>query len=140
MLIETTDAIVERLKALCPAAKGNVFDTADLAGVKAKSQITPALHVVLFDYAPADVVDGEGLWDETYFVIAVVKNASRDRVAGQRSEAATLLNEALQALSGWQPASSTAQLNVVPGPRPWPSATHAYFPLAFVGRPVTGRD
>lgn len=140
MLIETADLVVERLKAECPAARGNVFDTADLAGVKDKDQVTPALHVVVYDYAPSDVVDGDGIWDETYLVVAVVKNVARDRVAAQRADALPLLREAIVALCGWKPATSTLALKVVPGPPPYFSATHAYFPLAFAGRPITGRD
>lgn len=140
MLIETADYIVQRLKAECPTARENVFDTADLAGVKDKDQVTPALHVVVYDYSPSDVVGGDGVWDETYLIVAVVKNVSRDRVAAQRTDALPLLREALAALSGWRPTSSTLALQVIPGPRPYFSATHAYFPLAFAGRPITGRD
>lgn len=141
MLIETTDLIVQRLKDECPSAKQNIFDTADLAGVKDKDQLTPALHVVLYDYDPTDVMDGEGVWDEIYLVIVVVKNvANRDRVAAQRAEAKNLLREALVALGGWKPSSSSLPLKNTKGPRPYFSATHAYFPLAFIGRPMTGRD
>jgi len=140
VLIETTDLIVQRLKDECPAAKQNVFDTTDLAGVKDKDQLTPALHVVLYDYDPTDVVDGEGLWDEIYLVIAVVKNVGRDRVAAQRAEAKNLLLETLIALCGWKPSTSAFPLKLIKGPRPYFSLTHAYFPLAFIGRPMTGRD
>lgn len=139
MLTRSGEPIIARLKAACPAAKGNVFSTSDLAGVMEKDQVTPALHVVLFDYQPDDQAFGDVVWDETWLVVAVVKNVARDRIAAQLNDVEPLLTEALAALAGWRPLGmGTAALGVTPGPRPKFSETHAYFPLAFVARPTTG--
>lgn len=133
--------LIDRLKAKCPSVRGEVLSTEDLAGVVEKSQTTPALHVVLSAYRPADEKAGDVIWDETYLVVAVVKHAARkDRSKAQQAAAAPLIKEALAALSGWcfpAGAEVTGAVKVVPGPRPEFSETHAYFPLAFQVCPVT---
>lgn len=139
MLLDTGEVLTQRLAEACPSACGNVFATGDLIGVKEKDQITPALHVVLFDYRPADQNAGDIVWREVWLVVAVVKNVSRkNRVSAQQDDAKPLLREALAALSGWRPARSiSGALTVIPGPRPSFFETHAYFPLAFAASPKT---
>jgi hypothetical protein len=133
--------LIDRLKARCPSVGDSVFSTADLAGVAEKSQVAPALHVVLYGYTPEQDNAGDVLWDETYLVVAVVKHAARkDRSQAQQDAAAPLLAEVLAALSGWRLPASGGVSGVVTtarGPRPDFSDTHAYFPLAFQVRPVT---
>ncbi|MBA3997030.1 MAG: hypothetical protein C0466_07655 [Candidatus Accumulibacter sp.] len=142
-LLNAGPCIIERLKDRCLSVSGNVFSAADLAGVAEKTQIAPALHVVLQGYTPGDD-DGAGAvrWDETYLVVAVVKHAARkDRPQAQQEEAAPIVKDVLAALSGWRlPAKSqvNSKLKLVPGPRPHFSETHAYFPLAFQVQPKTG--
>ena len=138
MLIESGDEIVQRLKDKCQSAKDNVFTTADLAGVMEKDQVTPALHVVLFSFAPSDEADGDVVWDEIYLVVAVEKNVSKaNRVGAQLGSAAPLVREAVAALSGWKPKACSKALQPIAGPRPTFSATHVYLPLAFVAKPIT---
>lgn len=138
MLIECSLQIAQRLKERCPAVNGNVFLPADLVGIQEKDQVTPALHVLLYSYRPRDQVDGDGLWDESYIVYAVVRNAAqRDRVAAQMQDAIPLLQQALDALCAWKPAASTCALELLPPPRPHFSDYNAYFPLMFGGRPLT---
>ena len=138
MLIESGDEIVQRLKDKCQSAKGNVFTTADLAGVMEKDQVTPALHVVLFSFAPSDEASGDAVWDEIYLVVAVEKNVSKaNRVGAQLSSAAPLVRDAVAALSGWKPKSSSKALQPIAGPRAKFSETHVYLPLAFVAKPIT---
>lgn len=138
MLIECGAQIVERLKACCPAAEGNVFLPGDVAGIKEKDQVTPALHVLLASYRPVDQDDGDGLWDEIYIVYAVVRHAAqRERTAGQMQAAQPLLQETLNALCAWRPAASSRELTLVPPPQPNFSDHNAYFPLAFKARPIT---
>lgn len=124
------------LQTTCPSVAGNVFSTADLAGVAEKTQAAPAAHVVLFGYTPsADDGDGGVRWDETYLVVPVVKHAARkDRPQAQQDEVAPVMKAVLAALSGWRlPSESgvSAAVRLIPGPRPYFSDTHAYFPLAF---------
>lgn len=138
MLIECGQQIFDRLLERCPAAKGNVFLPGDVAGIREKDQVTPALHVLLDSYRPRDQVYGDGLWDEVYVVYVVVRNAAqRDRAAGQMQAAAPLLQQVLDALCAWMPADSSCALELLPPPRAHFSDHNAYFPLAFLARPIT---
>lgn len=129
--------IVDRLKLSCRSALGNVFSTGELSGVEEKRQVSPALHVVLHSYAPADEIGGDTVWHEVWLVVAVVKNVTKDRAAGQIEDAGALLHEVLAALSGWRPQSGGAALKSIAPPRPTFSESHAYFPLAFLAQPIT---
>jgi hypothetical protein len=135
MLLAIAPHLLDRLAAACPSARGNVFATADLAGVTEAGQITPALHLVLLDYTPAQVLAGKVRWVEEWCVIAVTHHAARvNRSAAQQEAAQALLAETLAALSGWQVRLApgvNARLEAVPGPRPYFSESHGYFPLAF---------
>ncbi len=132
-LFTAHDPIVERLKACCPAAGDNVFAAADLAGVKERSQVTPALHVVLHSYAPAgDDGAGELIWEETYLVVAAVRHASqRAAVESIRRAAAELLNETLTALNGWKCPGTVGLMHAIAPPNPLITDSTGYFPLAF---------
>jgi len=134
MLLEAGELILERLRQKCPSVGDNVFSADDLASVKENSQVTPALHVVPWGYTPSDHAGGDVLWSEVWLVVAVVKNVARkDRAMARQSAAVPILSEALAALSGWrvEVSGSVSCFSVVPGPRPIPTPSHAYFPLAF---------
>jgi hypothetical protein len=132
-LLATGALIVERLKTSCPAARGNVFSARDLADIDESKQITPALHVMLYDYRPVATRAGSAKWEETWIVVAVVKHAARtDRPLALIDEGAALVDQVVAALSGWHPGRSVAvPITLSEGPRPGFSETHAYFPLAF---------
>ncbi|GHU38475.1 hypothetical protein AGMMS50256_37820 [Betaproteobacteria bacterium] len=141
-LLSLSPCLVERLKLRCPSVNGKVFSTADLSGVQEAAQAAPALHVVLWDYAPVEVLPGRAdiRWRETWLVVAVVKNAARKDRAGAQIEAGDpLVAEVLDALAGWRPEARIIQgaLKAIPGPRPVCTDTHAYFPLAFEANVVT---
>lgn len=132
-LLEAGEHIVSRLKARCATAGDNVFSTADLAGVKEKSQVTPALHVVLHSYSPLGN-DGKSTtrWSEIYLVVAVVKHA-RQNVGTEaiRTAAAPLLAETIAALDGWRCPGTIKSAHAIDPPRPLITDTFGYFPLAF---------
>jgi hypothetical protein len=135
-LLTTGAAIVERLKAACPSARGNVFSTRDLEDVEEGRQVAPALHVLLYSYSPSETCAGGARWEEVWFVVAVVRHSARtERATALALEGSALLHEAFAALSGWHPVQdgqrSTTPLTAIDGPRPGFSETHAYFPLAF---------
>ncbi|MDR3323129.1 MAG: hypothetical protein LBS89_02880 [Zoogloeaceae bacterium] len=134
-LLAIAPLLLERLAHDCPSAQGNVFATADLPGVTEQSQVTPALHVVLLDYAPVESVGTETRWEELWCVVAVVKHSARkNRSAAQQEAAESLLAEVLKSLSGvWidLPLGGRERLQVTPGPAPHFTETHGYFPLAF---------
>lgn len=136
MLLEIGPLIVDRLKAKVKGVEAaNVLTTEDLVGVKESAQPAPALHVVHGGYAPKEGVGGDVTWDEIWLVVVVVKHvAQKDRAAKKMIAAAPLLREVLEALSGWRallPDNSRSSLTAVPGPKPAPGNTHAYYPLAF---------
>ena len=142
-LLLLSPLLINRLKQKCPSVSGHVFSSADLAGVQEAAQIAPALHVVLWDYTPAEALPGRAgtSWRETWLVIAIVKNAARkDRSGAQIEAASPILDEALAAVEGWFPESGGAlgSLQAVSGPRPAFTPTHAYFPLAFAVNVETG--
>lgn len=137
-LLEPGEFVLERLKETIAEVGGNVFSAADLVGVEEKRQVAPALHVVLADYTPVDVVGGDVVWEEVWLVVAVVKNVARgERVSGQICDGRTILRSVLRALAGWRPAHGAPAFKPIKPPRPQTGDTHAYFPLAFKVRTAT---
>lgn len=138
-LLEAGDHIVSRLKARCASAGDNVFSTADLAGVKERSQVTPALHVVLHSYRPLSDDSGPASrWSEIYLVVIVVKHARQ--VSGTdaiRNAAAPLVAEVLAALDGWRCPGCIGTVRAIDPPNPLSTDSFGYFPLAFAAETVT---
>ena len=128
-----------RLKAKCQAAGDNIFTTEDLAGVKEKGQVTPALHVVLHSYRPLSDDDGSGSrWQEVWLVVAVVKNVRQNAGTGAiRNAAAALLAEAVAALDGWRCPGALGLVRAIDPPAPLITDGFGYFPLAFAVQTVT---
>lgn len=137
--LESAPLLVSRLKERCPSAQGNVFSTAELAGVQEKAQITPALHVVLHSYAPENDDDGPtNTWVEVYLVVAAVKHAGqRAGAAPVLNESAALLRESLAALAGWQCPGTLGTIKLERPPKPLSADAFGYFPLAFSVRTIT---
>lgn len=128
-----------RLKARCPTAEDNIFSTEDLAGVKEKSQVAPALHIVLHSYQPLSDDEGSGTrWREIWLVVAVVKNA-RQKVGSEavRNAAAGLLAEVVAALDGWRCPGAVGLVRAIAPPNPLITDGFGYFPLAFEVQTVT---
>lgn len=131
-LLESGPLIVSRLKAACALSPDNTFSTADLAGVKESSQVTPARHVVLHSYAPIDGVGSDRTWSEIWLVVHVVKNVRQGAGAQVVSEsAAAMIAETLAVLDGWRPPGAVRPLSSIEPPRPLISAGFGYFALAF---------
>jgi hypothetical protein len=138
-LLESGPLLEARLKAACPAAGDNVFTAADLAGVREKSQITPALHLVLHSYRPlSDDGGSDSLWRETWLVIVVVKNARQNvGTTALREAASPLLKEAIAALDGWKCPGAIGLVRAIDGPVPLFTDSFGYLPLAFAVNTVT---
>lgn len=138
-LLEAGPLLEARLKASCPVAGDNVFTTEDLAGVKEKGQVTPALHVVLHSYRPLSDDDGSSSrWQEIWLVVAVVKNVRQNAGTGAiRNAAAPLLAEAVAALDGWRCPGSLGLVRAIDPPTPLITDGFGYFPLAFSVQTVT---
>lgn len=132
-LLEVGPLIEARLRAAATLAPEAVFSTADLAGVKEASQITPARHVVLHSYEPISNVGADRRWRETYLVVTVVRNA-RQGVGAQavRDEASPIHAETLALLDNWKPPGALTPLEVVGPISPEITKAFGYFPLAFV--------
>lgn len=132
-LLEADARLVERLKARCPSVTNSVFSTADLVGVKEKSQGGAAMHVVLHSYGPRTNDGGPtSVWREIYLVVCVVKHA-RQHVGAEalRQAAAPLLAEALAALDGWRCPGTIGEVRAIDPPNPLITDAFGYFPLAF---------
>lgn len=138
-LLDSGPAIEARLKAKCPTAGDNVFSAESLAGVKEKTQVTPALHVVLHSYQPLSDDEGSSSrWREIWLVVAVVKNARQNiGTQGVRQAAAALLAEAMAALDGWRCPGTIGLVRAIAPPAPLITDGFGYFPLAFEVQVVT---
>lgn len=141
-LLDDAPLIAARLLEKCPAARGNVFQTEDLDGVKARSQVTPALHQVLAYYQPIKNDSGETTkWKTTWLVIAVVKNQRQGvgvKAAVEDSGAGQMLQEVIAALDGWRVPGGVGLVRAVRPPNPVIIDGFGYFPLAFETQCVTG--
>jgi hypothetical protein len=132
--------IIARLKAVVTELGGNVFSAADLDGVNANSQITPAAHVL---YYGDRVAQGNGrsstgecqCTDQVWYVVLAVRNAaSQETGEDARLEAGILLKKIMKALQGWQPSPEHGYLIRGNGPAPGFKAGFAYFPILFTTR------
>lgn len=139
-LLDAGPGIEARLKARCRSVgEKSVFSTEDLAGVKEKSQVTPALHVVLHSYRPAGNDGGSGSqWSEIWLVVAVVKHVRQGVGTHEiRKAAGPLLQEAIAALDGWKCPGTVGLVRAIDPPAPLITVGHGYFPLAFAVKTVT---
>lgn len=138
-LLDAGPLLETRLRQRCPTAGDNVFTTDSLAGVKERSQVTPALHLVLHSYPKVPGEDGMSLWQEIWLVVAVVKHARQGpgQQAALRAAAAPLLAEVLAALDGWKCPGTIGRVNALTPPNPLFTESFGYFPLAFEVRVAT---
>lgn len=140
-LLDEAPLLEARLRAICTTAGDNIFQTEGLAGVKERSQVTPALHLVLAGYQPKDDDAGDtSLWKTTWLVVAVVKNQRQGvgaRAVREASPAAALLKEVIAALDGWRCPGTVGRVRAIPPPGPLITDGFGYFPLAFAVESVT---
>lgn len=134
-------ALVERLKARLPAGV-HVLTAADLEGVTAGVQPTPAVHVVYRGYRVKQGAD-DGTYariEQTWFAVVAVRNVQDVRSGlGARDVAGPLMSAVCQALMGWCPDQEPMRLTTAP--LPGFNGGHLYAPLAFlVDVPVDGGD
>lgn len=126
--------IVARLRARCPAARA-VLTAEDLADVQARSQTTPALHVIYGGYRVLEASDtGRNARTEQTWVVVVALRAATQRAtaaSAPRVRAGELVGELLAALMGWRPAANMRPLTLANGPRPVFRDGCAYLPFAF---------
>lgn len=138
-LLASGPHIEARLRAKCRTAGDNVFTTASLAGVKEKSQVTPALHLVLHSYQPlSNDGSGNSRWRLIWLVIAVVRNARQNAGAAPiQGEAGDLLAESIGALDGWRCPDTSKNMEAIDPPPTLIADGFGYFPLAFAVEVVT---
>lgn len=140
-LLDEAPLIEARLRAVCLSAGDNVFQTEDLVGVKERSQVTPALHLVLHSYRPVRDDGGDAsLWQTVWLVIVVVKQQRQGvgaRAVREDSPAAALLQEVISALDGWACPGTIGLVRAVDPPAPAIINGFGYFPLAFESHCVT---
>lgn len=125
-----------------PRKKPRVFTAADAANVEERSQMAPALYVVLDSYAPTQGQQGSygrvQQIEQQWVVYAVVRNArSHDRAQGVRDDAAALVDLVIGALCGWAPSADFNPFRMMPDSGPiYSDAGFGYFPLRFETRCV----
>ena len=83
-LLESGPLIEARLKAQCPTAGDNVFSTEDLAGVKEKGQVTPALHIVLHSYQPLSYDEGSGTRWQAMLLAITTAGYDLETICGEK--------------------------------------------------------
>lgn len=113
-----------------------ILSARDLEGVKAKSQVNPAIHVL---YADDDVTvsDRKGSGQaqaikQLWRVVLVVRNVSDVSGESIREDAGEIIDEILKALQGWQPSASHSPLQRTKSPfRTTYRDGFAYFPFQF---------
>ncbi len=140
-LLDEGPLLKARLLARCPASAGNVFQTEDLKGVKAKSQVVPALHLVLHSYRTvADDGADSSLWRSIWLVVAVVRN-QKQGVGAQavldEAAAGQLLAETIAALDGWRCPGKAGRVRAIEPPPLLVADGFGWFPLAFTVDCVT---
>lgn len=119
-----------------------VFSAADLEGVRAATQHTPAIHV-LFDRYQLAEQQGKGLvqaWDQIWSVIVVVRNVRRAATGeASRADAGPIIGQVLARLQGWLPNDGEhgPLMPTNPSYRAGNVAGTATFPFSFATRVQT---
>lgn len=113
-----------------------VLTAADLEGVKAQAQHTPALHLIYKGFRPLNSqVAAAGVRvrvEHTWLLIAVTKNVSTVRSGkAARADAAPLLARGVLALAGASLPGATKPVEMAAAPAPVYDAGHLYLPSAF---------
>lgn len=124
--------LAEQLADLSP--KVHVMSAADLAGVTEATQITPAVHMVFFNYRVTETrPDGTvARIVQTWVPTVATRNVKDTRTgAAARATAGLIAWRVLQALMGFKPAGVSKPMQLVNGPGAGSSNGFAYLPLAF---------
>lgn len=114
-------AILARLEEMVPGVR--ILSAADLAGIKAGRQVTPAIYLLLDNIRPeSSAARGRALRiRQRWAVVVTVRNVREIKSgAGARQEAGPMITQCIQALSGWTPAEGhtpllLAETNMRPG-------------------------
>lgn len=122
--------IAARIRSVVVTPGLKVLAAADLAGLKANAQPSPAVHVIQGGHSVA--VDG---WlatiTETWLTVVAVRNV-RDAATGaaMRTDAGPILDALFAGLFGWR-VDGVKPLVPAKPPRPGFEAGFGYFPLAW---------
>ena len=130
--------IVTRLRGeVAGVPSAHVLTAADLSGVEARAQHTPALHVIydgdepLGESGQSDAGDVQITWQRWLVVVAVRSARDTTGGAGARALAGPLLVAVIQALAGWRPSADHSPLIRASAPRPAFDAGFAYYPQLY---------
>ena len=130
--------IVDRLRdQVAGVPDMRVFGAADLAGVEARAQHTPALHVVydgdepLGEAGQSQSGDTQIAWQR--WIVWVVARSARDARGGTgaRAVAGPLMAATIQALAGWRPSADHSPMIRGAAGRPAYDAGIAYYPQLY---------
>lgn len=133
MILIVEDAIVDRLEEAL-GDEVRVLRAADLAEVKDRSQVAPAVHVIYGGYEPVSDVDGGSVqYLETRWIIVVVSKHARGSVEA-RSRIDGWIDKVFTSLAGWRPGAAQRRMRLRTAPSPVYQTGLAFFPLAFTTR------
>ena len=111
-----------------------VLSSSDIAGVKEKEQITPAIHVLFGGHRPVKSARKalDITYQQTWIVVVAVRNVSRIN-SGQkaREDAGPIMHDVLSALQGWRPSKSHQPLKPISSIREGYSNGFLYYPCGF---------
>ena len=123
--------IVARLAERVAVPGLKVLAAPDLAGIQARSQPVPAVHVVFGGFERLDSANNTIDIAETWYTVAVVRNVrAAHQGADARAEAGVLLDQVFAALLLWQPDGFQAFKPALP-PAGGYDDGFGYFPLAW---------
>lgn len=138
--------IIARIEAAAGVALGlrRLCGAADLDGVKAEGQVTPAVYVLYAgERVPAERTQQGAVQiiEQRWLAVLALKNR-RDTRTGEawRREAGPMLTRLNTALQGWRPSREYGPLIKAAAPGPGFEAGFGYFPLAYHSRIVLKGD
>lgn len=123
--------IVARLAARVPVPGLKILAAPDLAGLQARSQPVPAVHVVFGGFGQLESAHGVLEVAETWYTVVVVRNVrAAHQGADTRADAGPILDAVFAAMSGWRPEGYQSAKPLLP-PAGGYEDGYGYFPLAW---------
>lgn len=134
MWFDLEPLLVARLREKVQGVRA-VLTAADLAGVAAASQVTPAVHVIFGGYrVSGQREDGRSARiEQDWLTVAVARNVSQgaEAAAVLRDDAGALIDELLPALMGWKPSPGLRELKLTSAPRAAYQDGCMYLPIGW---------
>lgn len=134
MLFALEPLLLERLRERMTTARA-VLSAADLSGVSAAAQVTPAVHVIFTGYRLVEMRE-DGVVariEQDWLTVAVARNVSPggQAAAAQREDAGAIADELIAVLMGWRPSPDLRELRLANAPRAAYQDGVCYLPIGW---------